>query len=223
MKRIDQLQNLPIYRKAEDIFRLVNGLLETIPVDDDYLNATKHMMLEDCNIISAKIAGAEGGDEYTIRMQNAAIIREYAMHLYVQVGSLRFHESFKDKDFVILIRKEIDEFRLLFIDWVAGFDTNNYFWDDWELFNPPGAIRPDPDAYQDPINLDDFFDNFDKWYSLGLLFGRCIKYDKQKFGICFHPILLSKLLYLRSPTINELKTYKIDYIQNLLKILNFNK
>ncbi|GGD36618.1 hypothetical protein [Flavobacterium orientale] len=162
MKRIDQLQNLPIYRKAEEIFRLVNGLLETIPVDDDYLNATKHMMLEDCSIISAKIAGAEGGDEYTIRMQNAAIIREYAMHLYVQVGSLRFHESFMDKDFVLLIRKEIDEFRLLFIDWVASFDTTNYFWDEWELFNPPGAIPPDPNAYQDPINLDDFFDDFDQ-------------------------------------------------------------
>ena len=60
------------------------------------------MMRDDISIICAKIAGAEGGNEYTIRMQNAAIIRDYAMHLYVQVGSLRYHESFKDKDFVRL-------------------------------------------------------------------------------------------------------------------------
>lgn len=167
MSRLDHLQALPIYIKANEIYKLVKGLLETIPQEDEYLNENKHMMLEDCSIISAKIAGAEGGDEYTIRMQNAAIIREYAMHLYVQVGSLRFHESYKDKDFVVLIRKEIDDFRGLFIDWVAGFDKSNYFWDEWELFNPPGAIPPDSNAYQDPINLDDFFNDFnqDEWDS----------------------------------------------------------
>lgn len=38
-----------------------------------------------------------------------------------------------------------------------------YYWDEWELFNPPGAIRPDSNAYQDPINWDDFLEgmNFD--------------------------------------------------------------
>lgn len=160
MNRRDKLNCLPIYQKAEDILKMINGLLETIPEEDEFLNHTKYMMRDDISIICAKIAGAEGGNEYTIRMQNAAIIRDYAMHLYVEVGSLRFHDNFKDKDFVLLIRKEIDEFRRLFIDWVDGFDKNNHFWDEWELFNPSGAIPPDPNGYQDPINLDDFFDDF---------------------------------------------------------------
>lgn len=160
MSRKDELNALPIYQKAEEILKMINGLLETIPEEDDYLSHTKYMMRDDIAIICAKIAGAEGGNEYTIRMQNAAIIRDYAMHLYVQVGSLRFHESFKDKDFITLIRKEVDEFRHLFIDWVASFDKNNHYWDEWELFNPPGAIPPDPNAYQDPVNLDDFFEDF---------------------------------------------------------------
>lgn len=162
MSRKDKLNALPIYQKAEEILKMVNGLLETIPEEDEFLSHTKYMMRDDIAIICAKIAGAEGGDEYTIRMQNAAIIRDYAMHLYVQVGSLRFIESFKDKDFVTLIRKEIDEFRQLFISWVAGFDKNNHYWDEWELFNPPGAIPPDPNVYEDPINLDDFFDDFNE-------------------------------------------------------------
>ncbi|UPQ78195.1 hypothetical protein M0M57_11230 [Flavobacterium azooxidireducens] len=162
MSRLDKLNALPIYQKAEDILKMINGLLETIPEEDDFLSHTKYMMRDDIAIICAKIAGAEGGDEYTIRMQNAAIIRDYAMHLYVQVGSLRFHKNFKDKDFVTLIRKEIDEFRNLFINWVAGFDKNNHYWDEWELFNPPGAIPPDPNAYNDPINFDDFFDDFNE-------------------------------------------------------------
>lgn len=156
----DKLKNLPIYQKAEQIFKLVSSLLETIDEENDYLNATKYMMRDDISIICAKIAGAEGGDLYGIRMQNAAIIRDYAMHLYVQVGSLRFEDSFKDKEYVTLIRKEIDEFRHLFIEWVANFDRSNYIWDEWELFNPPGAIAPDPDAYDDPINWDDF--DFDR-------------------------------------------------------------
>ena len=62
----------------------------------------------------------------------------------------------KKSMYVTLIRKEIDEFRMLFIDWVAGFDKCNYIWDEWELFNPPGAIPPNPKDYQDPINWDDF-------------------------------------------------------------------
>ncbi len=161
MRKFDQLKTLPVYQKAEEIAKLINGLLETIPEDDKILNDTKYMMQDDITMICSKIAGAEAGDEYSIRMQNAAIIRDYAMHLEVQVGSIRFHPTFKDKDFVVLIRKEINEFRLLFINWVAGFDKEHYFWDEWELFNPPGAIRPDQEAYQDPIDRDNFPEDSD--------------------------------------------------------------
>ena len=106
--------------------------------------------------------GAEGGDLYSIRMQNAALIRQAAMDLYVQVGSLRMFENFKDKNYIPLIRQEIEEFRLLFIEWVANFDTSNYIWDEWELLNPKGAIPPNPNDYQDPINFDDIdFSDFE--------------------------------------------------------------
>ena len=53
-------------------------------------------MRADSMLITAKITGAEGGDLYSVRVQNAALMREYAMHLYVQVGTLRFHENYTD-------------------------------------------------------------------------------------------------------------------------------
>ena len=160
--KIPREENLPIYKKAEHIFQLVESLVAILPEDDDYLNDTKHFMTSDAMLICAKIMGAEGGDLYSIRMQNAALIRQAAMDLYVQVGSLRMFENFKDKNYIPLIRQEIEEFRLLFIEWVANFDTTNYFWDEWELFNPKGAIPPNPNDYQDPINFDDFdFDAFE--------------------------------------------------------------
>jgi hypothetical protein len=75
-------------------------------------------------------------------MQNAALIRDHAMNLYVLVGSFEFQENYKDKAYLKLIREEVEAFRLLYIDWVESFDTNNHIWDDWELFNPPGTIPP---------------------------------------------------------------------------------
>lgn len=160
---LDKTKELAIYQKAVHILRLVESLIASLPEEDEYIQATKHLMREDAMIIPAKIAGAEGGNLYSIRMQNAAIIREYAMHLYVQVGSLRFHKSYKDLEYVTLLRKEIEEFRLLFIEWVESFDTNEHIWDDWGLFNPPGAIPPsDDESYDDSdFNINDFLDDDD--------------------------------------------------------------
>ncbi|WP_298308590.1 hypothetical protein [Flavobacterium sp.] len=155
---LDELKKLPIYQKAELLFQLVQSLVASLPEEDEYIQATKHLMMEDAMIIPAKIAGAEGGDMYSIRMQNAAIIREHAMHLYVQVGSLRFHKEYKDLEYVKLIRNEIDAFRLLFIEWVKSFDTTNYYWDEWELFNPEGATPRVDDGLNEGFDINDFLD-----------------------------------------------------------------
>jgi len=114
-------------------------------------------MTEDALIIPAKIIGAEAADWYDLRMENAALIRKAARDLYVQAGSLR-HHGIENIEYADLLRKEIDEFRLLFIDWVASFDVWNYIKDDWGLFNPPGVNAHDKDADEDiPFNPDDFF------------------------------------------------------------------
>jgi hypothetical protein len=158
MKKFDEIQKLPIYQKSMLITQLVDSLMGAIPEEDKFLTETKHLILQDAFVLSAKIAGAEGGDFYSIRMQNAAIIREHTISLYIQVGGLRYHESFKNIEYVNLIRDEIDAFRLLFIDWVASFDTSHYVWDEWELFNPEGATLPDP-SDDNSFDWDDF--NFD--------------------------------------------------------------
>lgn len=155
---MDKSEQLPIYQKAELIFQLVHSLVASLPDEDAYIQATKHLMLEDAMVIPAKIVGAEAGDLYSIRMQNAALIREHIMHLYVQVGSLRFQEDYKDLEYVILIRNEIDAFKLLFIEWVAGFDATNYIWDDWGLFNPIGAVPPIDNGEDDGFDINDFLD-----------------------------------------------------------------
>ena len=61
----------------------------------------------------------------------------------------------------MMVRQLIEEYRLLFIDWVATFDKTNYIIDRWGLFNPPGVGPFDVDI-DDQISGDnsDFFDYF---------------------------------------------------------------
>jgi hypothetical protein len=156
----DELEQFPLFQKAEQILKITQGLVEIVPADNEFLQETTvRFMLEDAMIIPAKIAGAQAVDLYDIKMENATIIRKAARELYVQAGSLRFEEDIQDKDYINLLSDEIDEFRLLFIDWVASFDVWNYIKDDWGLFNPPGVSAHDKDPDDNiPFNLDDFLD-----------------------------------------------------------------
>ena len=57
---------------------------------------------------------------------------------------------------------EIDEFRILFTEWVKTFDEWNYSIDRWGLFNPPDINYGDHDPDDDiPFNPSDFFDDMD--------------------------------------------------------------
>ena len=90
MARLDETHKMPIFQKAEQILKLTEGLVHIIPAENEFLQETTvRFMLENAMIIPAKIAGAEAGDLYDLRMENAAIIRKAARELYVQAGSLR--------------------------------------------------------------------------------------------------------------------------------------
>ncbi|MCG9792815.1 hypothetical protein [Flavobacterium algicola] len=160
MSKLEQIYELPIYKKAELLFQLVESLVATLPEEDDFIEATKDFMLADALILPAKIVGAESGGLYSIKMQNAAIIRQHGMSLHIQVGSLCYHENYKDLEYVALIQKELEEFRKLFIPWVSNFDTANHVWDEWELFNPEGA-NPLSQIEDFKGIFDDFDDDFD--------------------------------------------------------------
>ena len=151
-------ENLTIYKKGEEIYEVVSEICDLIPDDDEHLQFIKGQMPGDAMTISAKIAGAEGGDIYDLRMENAAIIRKAARDLMVTNHSLEMF-GFEHFEYFDVVRDLIEEFRLLFIDWVAGFDQLNYIIDRWGLFNPPGVGPFDKDPDDDiPFNPDDFFE-----------------------------------------------------------------
>lgn len=141
----EKTTEMPIYKKAIEISDTVNDICALIPDDAEMLGTIKGFLLEDSMIIPAKIAGAEAGDLYDLRMENAAIIRKCARDLMVRYHSLVMF-GFEHAEYYKMVRQQIEEFRLLFIDWVASFDKWNYIVDDWGLFNPPGVGPFDKDA-----------------------------------------------------------------------------
>ncbi len=151
-------KNLPIYKKGQEIYKVVREIADLIPVENEILQDIKMQMLSDAAMLTVKVAGAEGGDLYDIRMQNAALIRKAANDLMVQNHSLKSF-GFEYVEYFNIVRNLIEEYRLLFIKWVEGFDKWNYIIDRWGLFNPPGVGPHDKDPDDDiPFNPDQFLE-----------------------------------------------------------------
>lgn len=141
-------EHLPLFLKGREIYSLSSEIADLIPEDNDMLFIYKEFMLEDAATLSVKVAGAEAADLYDMRMENAALIRKAARDLLTHCRGLEQYD-FKEFHYLHLIREAIEEYRLLFIDWVKGFDQWNYIIDRWGLFNPPGVEADDQDPDDD--------------------------------------------------------------------------
>jgi hypothetical protein len=160
-EEIEDPKNLAIYKKGREIYDVVRRITDLIPEDNKYLQSMKGQMHCDAAMLMVKIAGAESGRLYDIKMECAAIIRKAANDLMVQNHGLEMF-GFKEVEYYQIVRNLIEEYRLLFIDWVAGFDKGDYYIDRWGLFNPPGVGPFDKDPDDDiPFNIDDFFEGDD--------------------------------------------------------------
>lgn len=79
--------------------------------------------MQNAMMLCPKIIGAEGGDVYVLRMENASIIRTNARELEVQVKSAAMFESCSEEDKNMLVL-EINKFRELFKEWVKHFEKD---------------------------------------------------------------------------------------------------
>jgi hypothetical protein len=126
-----QYSQLPVFRKAKELLDVVQTIVEIIDEEKDEMRVGQ-LMLENAMLIPAKIAGAEGGDLYSIRLDNATLIKLAARDIMVQTNELR---SFKlcDEKYIVLLRTELEEFRQVFHQWIEGFDKENDATDEWDF------------------------------------------------------------------------------------------
>jgi len=139
------VRDLPLFKKGEEIQYVIRLLTELIPEDNEYLQSMKGEMLYNAGLLTVKIAGAETGELYDLKMEAATFIRKAANDLKVMNHSLKDF-GFENVEYFQIVRNLIEEYRLLFIDWISGFDKWNYIIDRWGLFNPPGVTPFDKDV-----------------------------------------------------------------------------
>ena len=167
---MEQWEKLPVFQKAREIMDLVGSIIDSVektdiafndPIEAEMIKDNLKYMGINASIIPAKIAGVSSEDMlYDIRMENAAIIRKAARELITDARGLEMH-GYPDTEYLDILRNEVEEFRILFAEWVKTFDCWNYIIDRWGLFNPPGVNYDDVDPEDDiPFNFDDF-DGFD--------------------------------------------------------------
>jgi hypothetical protein len=147
--------SLPIFKKGEEIYQVVRQICQLIPDDNEILLDVKANMIHDAALLTVKVAGATNAELYDLKMEAATIIRKAAKDLMVYNHTLKMF-GFKDVDYYTIVRDLIEEYRLLFIQWIATFDRWDYIIDRWGLFNPPGVGPFDKDPDEDiPWDLDE--------------------------------------------------------------------
>ena len=141
----------PIYKKSEEIFETIKAITDLFPEEDPILSDFKGQLLGDAMLIQAKLAGAFAVKLYDIKMENATLIRKAARDLMVSYHTLKML-GFEEVEYYQIIRSQIEEFRLLFVEWVAAFNQKHFITDSWGLFNPPG-IAHDYEQRSDELNF----------------------------------------------------------------------
>lgn len=134
MKEQDRkLKNHPLFIKAKEISDIARSLVDTMSEEDKEMVGS--MLLQDATILAPKIAGAMGSGSWGVCMQNASIIRYHAESLLLFKHTLaEFTKT--DKDYIQLLRSEMEEFQKLFKEWASTFDKleNEDYEDEWGLF-----------------------------------------------------------------------------------------
>ncbi len=80
-------KKLPVYQKAMALMDLTRRICDVVEEEKDELHICEQM-LSNAMIIPAKIAGAEGGDLYSIRFDNATLIKLAARELQAETNLL---------------------------------------------------------------------------------------------------------------------------------------
>jgi hypothetical protein len=157
-KRSDRYRKLPVFKKADEILELAEVIAEVLKEDDkkEHLAAE---IVSNAMLIQVKIAGAEGGNLYSLRMQNAVLIKIAVQDMF---NAIVFSSMVKinEEDYVELMREKIEEFRLVFVDWIRGFDKSNDIPDNWAIrFD---TSTPEQEKLEELMfDEDKFFDDFD--------------------------------------------------------------
>ncbi|MCL6258940.1 hypothetical protein M3O96_07580 [Aquiflexum sp. TKW24L] len=130
-KEKDRINNHPLKIKGMEIYKLTNALVGSL--DEARAELYGSLMMESAMIISAKFSGAEGVNDYILKMENATIIKIHARSLHSMTYQLAL-EGTHAEEHLQLLRDAIQEYKEMFVVWVKGFASAEKYDDGWGLF-----------------------------------------------------------------------------------------
>jgi len=157
-RRLEKWEKIPVYQKAQELFDLAEIIADSLK-EDEMKEHLAVQMLSNAALVQAKIAGAEGGGLYSLRMQNAVLIKLAVQDMFNAVSFASMVEI-NEEDYVDLMRDKVDEFRLVFNEWVRGFDKTYDIPDNWAIrFD---TSTPEQEKLEDLMfDEDRFFEDFE--------------------------------------------------------------
>jgi hypothetical protein len=158
-RKLEKWEKLPVYQKSQELFDLAEVIAEALK-DDNMKEHLAAQMLSNAALVQAKIAGAEGGGLYSLRMQNAVLIKVAVQDMFNAVSFASMVEI-NEEDYVDLMRDKVDEFRIVFNEWIRGFDKTYDIPDNWAIrFD---TSTPEQEKLEDLMfDEDRFFEDFDE-------------------------------------------------------------
>ncbi len=122
-----------LFKKGLEIYEVCKSIISLIPEENTTLKQVSEFIISDALNLSVKVAGASKTKSYDLQIEAAVIIRKSARDLMVQNHALEMF-GLKEFDYFDIVRELIEEYRLLFIDWVSRFENSESFEDNWGLF-----------------------------------------------------------------------------------------
>ncbi len=127
----------PLYKKAEEIDDTLKSISKLIPDTKVLLVFMNGLILKASGRITTNLIRAEESKRYDRKMYCAALIRGACLEVS-GLGEEFRKRGFSDSKYFNIVDRLVEEFRILFLEWVASFDRSQFITDRWGLFNPPG-------------------------------------------------------------------------------------
>jgi len=121
----------------EEIDEIVGmDLSETERVRRVYWIRIKVQVILNSYEVGKLILEAESHDEYNSKMENAVFIRKIVITVETLIAAMMAaNEDLIEDSYGLLIRDEIENFRTLFVQWIATFEKDFDDLDEWGIFN----------------------------------------------------------------------------------------
>lgn len=121
-------KNLNVYQQANTIAETIAMLVDSF--DTENIKDLTKQLIYYSKILPENIISAECGEYYSLRLENAFSVKKAARELQ-NLLLLCQAMQLTHNDYIHFVIKELEIFRGLFLRWVASFDKQHDYQDEW--------------------------------------------------------------------------------------------